>query len=65
LRRAVDGVIETMRRLGVKTVVMHNIHGSLPDAKDRRLNHWLDACDKAGIIPLCDPDECEGTSRVL
>ena len=36
-----DGVIETMRRLGVKTVVMHNIHGSLPDRKDRRLNHWL------------------------
>ena len=44
-----DGVIETMRRLGVKTVVMHNIHMCLPDAKDRRLNHWLDACDKAGI----------------
>lgn len=43
------GVIETMRRLGVKIVVMHNIHGSLADPNDRRLNAWLDACDKAGI----------------
>lgn len=48
-----DGAIETMRRLGVKTVVMHNIHGSLPDAKDRRLNHWLDTCDKVGIETRC------------
>ena len=48
-----DGVIETMRRLGVKTVVMHNIHGSLPNAQDRRLHHWLDACDKAGIETRC------------
>lgn len=48
-----DGVIETMRRLGVKTVVMHNIHGSLPDRKDRRLNHWLDTCDRAEIETRC------------
>lgn len=47
------GVIETMRRLGVKTVVMHNIHGSLADPADRRLNDWLDACDKAGIAVRC------------
>ncbi len=47
------GVIETMRKLGVKTVVMHNIHGSLPDAKDRRLNMWLDACGRAGIQVRC------------
>lgn len=48
-----DGVIETMRKLGVKTVVMHNLHGSLADPQDRRLNHWLDTCDKAGIETRC------------
>jgi hypothetical protein len=48
-----EGVIETTRRLGVKTVVLHNIHSSLPYAKDRRLNHWLDACDKAQIETRC------------
>lgn len=47
------GVIDTMRRLGVKTVVMHNIHGSLPDPHDRRLNNWLDGCDQAGIEVRC------------
>lgn len=53
------GVIETMRQLGVKTVVMHNIHMCLPDPKDRRLNAWLDGCDKAGITVraiLASPD---------
>lgn len=47
------GVIETMRRLGVKTVVMHNIHMCLPDPADRRLNKWLDACGKSGIEVRC------------
>lgn len=47
------GVIETMRKLGVKIVVMHNIHGSLADPQDRRLNAWLDACYKAGIEVRC------------
>jgi hypothetical protein len=47
------GVIETMRRLGVKTVVMHNIHMCLPDPQDRRLNAWLDGCEKAGIEVRC------------
>ncbi len=47
------GVIETMRKLGVKTVVMHNIHGSLGDPQDPRLNNWLNACARAGIEVRC------------
>jgi hypothetical protein len=47
------GVIETMRRLGVKHVVMHNIHGSLPDPRDKRLNEWLDGCEAAKIEVRC------------
>jgi hypothetical protein len=47
------GVIKTMSELGVKWVVMHNIHGSLPDPADRRLNAWLDGCSKAGIRVRC------------
>lgn len=47
------GVIRAMADLGVKWVVMHNIHGSLPDPHDRRLNAWLDGCKKAGIGVRC------------
>ncbi len=47
------GVIKAMSDLGVKWVVMHNIHGSLPDPNDRRLNAWLDGCRKAGIGVRC------------
>jgi len=47
------GVIETMAALGVKHVVMHNIHGSLGDARDPRLNAWLDGCAREGIDVRC------------
>lgn len=47
------GVIRTMAQLGVKWVVLHNIHGSLPDPADRRLNAWLEGCRKAGIGVRC------------
>ena len=47
------GVVASMRALGVKWVMMHNIHGSLPDPADRRLNHWLRMCKEAGIGVRC------------
>lgn len=46
-------VIDAMANLGVKWVVMHNIHGSLPDPADKRLNAWLEGCRKAGIGVRC------------
>jgi len=47
------GVVATMKQLGVKRVVMHNIHGSLPDPNDKRLNDWLNGCDAAKIEVRC------------
>ena len=47
------GVIECARRLGVKHFVMHNIHGSLKDPNDARLNAWLDRCEAAKIEVRC------------
>jgi len=47
------GVIESMARLGVKHVVMHNIHMCLPDPADRRLNAWIDGCAREGIEVRC------------
>jgi len=47
------GVIECARRLGVKHFVMHNIHGSLKDPDDARLNAWLDRCEAAKIEVRC------------
>jgi len=47
------GVIETMAALGVKHIVMHNIHGSLADPNDPRLNAWLDGCAREGIEVRC------------
>lgn len=47
------GVIETMAALGVKCVVMHNIHGSLGDPDDPRLTAWLDGCAREGIEVRC------------
>lgn len=47
------GVIEAMAGLGVKTVVMHNIHMCLPDARDPRLNAWLTGCAREGIEVRC------------
>jgi hypothetical protein len=47
------GVVASMRALGVKWVMMHNIHGSLPDPADRRLNNWLRMCKEAGIGVRC------------
>ncbi|MBC7289605.1 MAG: hypothetical protein H5T86_16510, partial [Armatimonadetes bacterium] len=44
-----EGVIETARRLGVKHIVMHNIHGSLRDPNDPRLSRWCRLCQAAGI----------------
>lgn len=46
-------VVRIMQELGVRCVVMHNIHGSLPNADDRRLNRWLEMCAKAGIQVRC------------
>lgn len=46
-------VVRTMRDLGVKWVMMHNIHGSLADPNDRRLNAWLKLCADAKIGVRC------------
>lgn len=48
-----EAVIETMAALGVKHVVMHNIPMCLADPDDRRLNAWLDACEREGIEVRC------------
>ncbi|HEX2999597.1 MAG TPA: hypothetical protein VHR86_05105, partial [Armatimonadota bacterium] len=47
------GVIASMAALGVKYVVLHNIHDSLAQPGEPRLTAWLDACDTAGIETRC------------
>ena len=44
-----DGVVDTMRALGIKHIVMQNLHGNVTDPKDPRLTHFWERCRDAGI----------------
>lgn len=44
-----DGIVDTMRALGVKHIVMQNLNGNVTDPKDPRLTHFWQRCHDAGI----------------